>query len=409
MTTRDKILTIARDLIGIPKYGGAHKALVNDYNKITPRPVGYAVTYDDDWCDVTVTVVFDRAGASHLIGRECGVQRHIAIFKQKGIWIGKSKPQAGDIVTFDWDGAGFADHIGIVEAVNGNTITTIEGNSNGKVSRNHFTWNDWRIMGYARPKYTEGGAVQQAPSNKSVDELAKEVINGVYGTGDARKQALGAQYDAVQKRVNEILKGDTSPVVMEYNGAKLTQATVDMILSLCKHYDIPFSYAVTCLHFEGLWGTSNVGRTDNNWGGMTWTGNPNRPSGVVVTRGMARPAAEGGHYMHYASVGDFLKDWFYLLRKGGIYQVSGQKSFESCVKGMFKVGGAQYDYAATGFEKYLIGMASRKKSIEQAIGKSLDTFDNQVVKNPVEDKIEVVKDDYEVTINGKTYVLTEKV
>ena len=40
--------------------------------------------------------------------------------------------------------------------------------------------------------------------NKSVDELAQEVLNGKYGNGDDRKYALGDRYDEVQKRVNEI-------------------------------------------------------------------------------------------------------------------------------------------------------------------------------------------------------------
>lgn len=38
---------------------------------------------------------------------------------------------------------------------------------------------------------------------KSADELAREVIAGKYGHGDARKNALGDQYNAVQTRVNE--------------------------------------------------------------------------------------------------------------------------------------------------------------------------------------------------------------
>ena len=43
---------------------------------------------------------------------------------------------------------------------------------------------------------------------KSVDELAREVIRGVWGNGSMRKQRLtqaGYDYDAVQKRVNELL------------------------------------------------------------------------------------------------------------------------------------------------------------------------------------------------------------
>jgi|GEM_PF-3383501 len=40
---------------------------------------------------------------------------------------------------------------------------------------------------------------------KSVDQLAKEVIDGKYGSGDARKKALGSQFDVVQEKVNQLL------------------------------------------------------------------------------------------------------------------------------------------------------------------------------------------------------------
>jgi hypothetical protein len=38
-----------------------------------------------------------------------------------------------------------------------------------------------------------------------INALAQDVIAGKYGDGEARKTALGANYDAVQARVNEIL------------------------------------------------------------------------------------------------------------------------------------------------------------------------------------------------------------
>ena len=41
---------------------------------------------------------------------------------------------------------------------------------------------------------------------KTIDELAKEVIAGKHGSGQARKDSLGDQYEAVQARVNEMLK-----------------------------------------------------------------------------------------------------------------------------------------------------------------------------------------------------------
>lgn len=49
------------------------------------------------------------------------------------------------------------------------------------------------------------------PVTKTIDQLADEVIAGKHGTGDARKKALGSQYDAVQKRVNEKLGATAKP------------------------------------------------------------------------------------------------------------------------------------------------------------------------------------------------------
>ena len=45
-------------------------------------------------------------------------------------------------------------------------------------------------------------------NSKSIEELAKEVISGRYGNGEERKQKLGSLYNEVQKKVNEILKGN---------------------------------------------------------------------------------------------------------------------------------------------------------------------------------------------------------
>ena len=156
----NNVLSIAQSYLGVEMGSAEHKRIVDAYNSVNPKPVGYTVKYSDDWCDVFVTTVFQQAGLSSLIGRECGVQRHIGIMQQKGIWQGKVLPKAGDVITFDWDGGGFADHIGIVESVKDGIVTTIEGNSspytssgNTKVNRKTYNWNASYIKGYARPNY----------------------------------------------------------------------------------------------------------------------------------------------------------------------------------------------------------------------------------------------------------------
>lgn len=212
MTTVTQILNQARKYIGVAQGSATHKAIIDKYNSVKPLPVGYPVKYSDDWCDAFITTLAIETGSVDIIGRECGVQRHIDIFKQKGIWIedGRITPKPGDIITFNWDeytqaNDGFADHIGIVESVKNGVITTIEGNTDRSCKRRTYQVGNGYIRGFARPKYK--AATSTTPSKqKSVTDLAHEVISGKHGTGDARKKALGSRYSAVQAKVNELLK-----------------------------------------------------------------------------------------------------------------------------------------------------------------------------------------------------------
>lgn len=62
------------------------------------------------------------------------------------------------------------------------------------------------------PAEIGGGAAQPSTGGeKSVEQLAREVIQGLHGNGDERKASLGSMYDAVQTRVNELLGAAGSP------------------------------------------------------------------------------------------------------------------------------------------------------------------------------------------------------
>lgn len=52
---------------------------------------------------------------------------------------------------------------------------------------------------------------------KSIIDLANETIQGKYGVGEARKQALGSLYTEVQAKVNEILLGKKTTVTRKSN------------------------------------------------------------------------------------------------------------------------------------------------------------------------------------------------
>lgn len=192
--------------IGVVMGTPAHKAIIDKYNSVTPLPVSYKVKYTDDWCDAFVSFLAIKTGATGLIGRECGVERHIQIFKEKGIWLedGRITPKAGDIITFNWDtmvqqNDGFADHIGIVEKVVGNTVHTIEGNTSRMVSRRTYPVGWGYIRGYARPKY-EAETVTTT-TTKKIGNTNKFAVNS-----KVKLLSKATHYQTGQK-INETVKG----------------------------------------------------------------------------------------------------------------------------------------------------------------------------------------------------------
>lgn len=65
---------------------------------------------------------------------------------------------AGDIIFFDWADSndGKADHVGIVEKVENDTVYTIEGNTRGDMSKeNQYKINSNVILGYGTPEYNK--------------------------------------------------------------------------------------------------------------------------------------------------------------------------------------------------------------------------------------------------------------
>ena len=75
----------------------------------------------------------------------------------------------------------------------------------GVVDKSH----SYYALGNAKPMTpTTTTTTTTKPALKSIDVIAKEVINGQWGSGDERKKKLtaaGYNYDAVQKKVNEII------------------------------------------------------------------------------------------------------------------------------------------------------------------------------------------------------------
>lgn len=169
----------------------------------------------------------------------------------------------------------------------------------------------------------------------------------------------------------------TDLVLNEYTFKK---EWLNTMLPLNRKYKILPSLNIAQTFKETNWGqapTINYFDKDHNMSGITWpgTGNPD----ITFSKGVARPQAEGGNYVHYDSVGDYLKDYLYLLRPGNNYNVSGVSDFQQAASGFFKVGGAKYDYAASGPEGYVDDLISLRKLINEKNDNALDKLDKLVL------------------------------
>ena len=131
-------------------------------------------------------------------------------------------PQVGAQVFFTKNGkSSGCHHTGLVYDVDNTYFYTIEGNTSsgstvvangGCVAKKKYSISAYKgkvLFGY--PKYELVEQTKTRSVIKTIDELAREVIDGKWGSGDDRKKRLtdaGYNYSEVQARVNEILKGN---------------------------------------------------------------------------------------------------------------------------------------------------------------------------------------------------------
>ena len=228
MYDRTKVIGQARAWLGCKEANGTHRQIIDVYNTQNPRPRGYKVQYTDAWCATFVSAVAVKLGYTAIIPTECSCNYMIKGFKNIGCWVENDAyvPKPGDIIFYDWqdngagDNVGSSDHVGIVESCDGATIVVIEGNNGNAVARRTLRVNGRYIRGFGIPKYnTQSTGTNTNTGNaghvtKSVDDVAREVINGLWSTGEERKTRLtnaGYNYNAVQSRVNAILAGNNTP------------------------------------------------------------------------------------------------------------------------------------------------------------------------------------------------------
>ena len=60
--------------------------------------------------------------------------------------------------------------------------------------------------GFETPKNIDASASQATSVDESLDKMALDVIRGLYGNGEERKQKLGDSYRKIQDRVNDMYR-----------------------------------------------------------------------------------------------------------------------------------------------------------------------------------------------------------
>lgn len=198
------------------------------------------------WCDIWVSWVAARAGATNIIGRSAWTPGHAQWFKSRGQWhTWRETPRRGDIVFLDLtgnhrdgapsrDGAPGIAHVGILESFDAQrqVMVTLEGNtSSGAAGSQRNGVGVYRrrrstlyLAGFGRPAYGGEKSVRPLPrpTRGTPRRTPPLLVDGVWGaaTTKALQRWAGVPADgvigpntrkAVQRRLRVKQDGDWGP------------------------------------------------------------------------------------------------------------------------------------------------------------------------------------------------------
>ena len=116
----------------------------------------WGLDYRVEWCAIFVSWCADQCGYldAGVLPKMEGVRPYVEWFRERGQWQGRDyEPSPGDIIFFDWESDGLADHVGIVEKVENGLIYTVEGNSGDRCVENRYYLGSAPVYGFGLPLY----------------------------------------------------------------------------------------------------------------------------------------------------------------------------------------------------------------------------------------------------------------
>lgn len=238
MATRADIIRVAKGEVGYSRWADEHNG--TKYGRWYAQAVGNAMFAASGvpYCDMFVSWVLSVVGiawrSAYVPGRE-------AEARNRGVLINKWDVRPGDAVTFDWQGDGESDHIGIaVTAPYGDKIDTVEGNT---------TW------GYEGPQ-GDGGVVasKQRDMNDIVWGIRLVDDYAVARTSDGSSDIRGIQ-TAIGAVADNILGPDTE---------KRLYAVVAASNWAGHHfpYGVAYTQSIIGTQPDGIWGEASEAAHD---------------------------------------------------------------------------------------------------------------------------------------------------
>lgn len=188
----DDLIAIAESQLGYRESTSNYE--VREDGQSTKGITRYGQWYGDaygDWCAMFVSFCLHYAEIPKTaMPYEAACQRWIDELSEEE-WdfyrpADEYEPVKGDLIFFDWDDDGRADHVGLVRTVEEEKLTTIEGNSSNSVRVNEYLPDDDRIQGYGvlpenpEPPVPEAAAETAQGSEESVLPDGETITAALY-------------------------------------------------------------------------------------------------------------------------------------------------------------------------------------------------------------------------------------
>lgn len=164
-----------------------------------------------DWCAMFAAFCIRYAGVSaEQMPVNSGCAAWISELKNAGMYVESQTKQSksGDLVFFDLDQDGSADHVGIVEKVQeSGTLKVIEGNSADMVKENEWAAEDAKILGYGL--IPENPLFQTQKEVKTEEKAAEEMTADAEEPEHTEDTANAENIDAPETEPDETSQAET--------------------------------------------------------------------------------------------------------------------------------------------------------------------------------------------------------